>query len=125
MSTFVYEEKATQRYFRGILCDRINLCGCGSGTNFEVLLAMLERAESHEGKVSKSFYDSLGDICPRGVEFIAHVVDGWSLIDHGSGIGWAWLTDDGKAVLEFLRKFGTDKDTWPEWWCSCEAGEEW
>lgn len=124
-----YANKAYQRRMRHALNDQIQMCGCGTVEHkWPLLLAMLERAEDH--KTRGYFYDAMGDIPPRAVEFIAHAMDGWGLLEHGTSIGGAWLTQDGSEVLAFLREFGTDDGTaiggiWPDWWCSCGVEEQW
>lgn len=114
-----YEEKSEQRKIRHLLNDK--LCGCGSGNQWDVMYRLLLRAETHDA----SFYDPMGDIPANAVEFMAHVLDSWRLTEHGGGIGYSWLTPEGKDMLEFLKTYGTDTDTWPEWWCSCSIDEEW
>lgn len=120
--------KEHQRRLRHLLSDRIGLCGCGTGDTWPLLLSMLERAENHTSR--GYFTDPLGDIPANAIEFIAHVMDSWELLEHGSGIGSAWLTQDGIEVLTFLRRWGTDpgemgNSIWPEWWCSCLDTEKW
>jgi hypothetical protein len=83
---------------RGII-KRIGLCGCGSGSGWECVLDVLQEAENH---TDDGFYRD------RWFEFAAHMLDSRGMLDHGVGIGCAWLTDDGKLLLEFLRAFGTD-----------------
>lgn len=60
------------------------------------------------------------------VEFIADVMSSshWDLLEHGTGIGYSWLTEKGAKLLQFFGDFGSNSDKWPEWWCSCEVGEE-
>lgn len=117
-----YEDLKVQQQIRHAFSD-LGLCGCGSDDKHAILLAMLERAEA-----KGSFYEPLGDLLnARAVEFIADVMSSsrWDLLEHGTGIGCAWLTEKGELLLRFMRKFGTDSDAWPEWWCSVTVGEEW
>lgn len=92
--------------------ERASGCNCGSATYWERVLEILSEAESH---TDKGFYRD------SWFEFGAHVLDKFSLLDHGTGIGFAWLTDDGKLLLEFIRDFGTNDhclstcEGWPEW----------
>jgi len=109
--------------------DRIevlmSICRCGSVDSWGLVLAMLERSESiharHDpsGKHGqKGFFDPMPefDLSSSAVEFIAHIMGGsWGLLDHGSSIQYAWLTDSGKELLEFLREHGTDPEAWPAW----------
>lgn len=91
------------------IIERMGLCGCGSGAHWACVLTLLERAEDHDK--NGSFYQwAKGADDPRDawVEFGAKVLDSWDLIEHGTGIGYAWLTDDGKLLLDFLRDFGTE-----------------
>ena len=119
--TIDYAVQANQRKIRHIFNDDMQLCGCGTDSKYEIVKSMLERAEARG-----SFYEPLGDtLSAEAVEFIAHVMDHWKLLEHGGSIGYAWLTENGETILQFLRDHGTDTDTWPMWWCSCDAGEEW
>lgn len=83
---------------RGIL-DRLQICGCGTMAHWKCVLELLSEAEKHTGN---GFYRD------QWFEFGAKVLDTWKLLEHGMGIGFAWLTDDGKILLEFLRDFGID-----------------
>ncbi len=64
---------------------------------------LLERAEDHDK--NGGFYDA-EDAEYTWLEFGAKVIDAAGLIEHGTGIGWAWLTEEGKLLLKFLREFG-------------------
>lgn len=106
MNTFSPTEK---RSIRSIF-DRLELCGCGDPEAApKVILMLLERAENHD---KGSFYDPEGSEYPF-IEFGAKVLDSWNLIDHGTGIGFAWLTEEGILLLRFLREYGTKR--WPDW----------
>ena len=97
-------------------------CGCGTDEGkWGMLLELLERAATRQ----VSFYEPIGDIPPRAVEFMAHVLDHWGMTEHSFSIGYTQLTEDGEKVLAWLREHGTYDDQWPDWWCSCQAGEEW
>ncbi len=88
----------------------IGLCGCGSSSKWDVILSVLERAadESH------SFYEPIGNAPSAWVEVLAMFLDAAGFLEHGTGIGWAWLTPKGNAVLGFLRHYGTADEKWPE-----------
>ncbi len=108
----------------GPIISRLGLCNCGHALCWEIVKAMLERAEAFHAdiKSAPSFYDAMGDIPGRMVEFVAHVMasDQWDLLEHGSGIGGSWLTLDGGILLAFLQEYGTDEEQWPEWWMTGE-----
>lgn len=42
--------------------------------------------------------------------FLAYYLDDIGLLDHGSGIGGSWITEQGGQVLEFLRTISPDYD---------------
>jgi hypothetical protein len=88
------------------ILDKMQLCGCGNNTQWECLLELLEEAETH---TASGFYRD------KWFEFAAKVLDSWNLIEHGTSIGFAWPTADGKLLLEFLRDFGTDDAEFPDW----------
>lgn len=106
------------------LIDSFGLCGCGTkpSTSWPIIKSLLERAEDHESH--GSFYDSMGGTPSDWVELLAHVLSSWRLIEHGTSIGYAWLTENGKLILSFLREFGTDEGEWPEWIYSFSLDEE-
>lgn len=80
------------------LISKFNICSCGSDAHWECVLELLVEAENHS---DKGFYRD------KWFEFGAKVLDAWGLLDHGTGIGFSFLTDEGKLFLEFLRDFGT------------------
>jgi hypothetical protein len=85
------------------IIEKLDLCACGSDAHWECVLELLSEAENHTGD---GFYRD------KWFEFGAKVLDSWGLTEHGTGIGWAWLTDDGKLLLEFLRDFGVEDHDW-------------
>jgi hypothetical protein len=89
------------------IVGKMNLCSCGTDAHWEVVLKLLEKAADHDK--NGSFYGSAeSDETKPWVEFGAKVLNSWELIEHGGGIGGAWLTDDGQLLLDFLRDFGTE-----------------
>ena len=93
------------------IIERIGFCSCGTTAAWEIVQHLLERGENHDQ--NGSFYKfQLGndseDVRDSWVEFGAKVLDSWHLIEHGTGIGWGWLTGEGKLILRFLREFGTE-----------------
>lgn len=73
------------------------LCCCGSGLDFALLLEVLEwcnREDKHDLKDGGCYRNA-------GWELAAKVLNAADLIEHGSGIGWPWLTPWGKKVLEW------------------------
>lgn len=120
---WTFDDEIEQIILREIL-DEVQLCTCGSASTYGVLLELLERAELNSLNPTNSpgFYGAMPEASSRWVEFGGHVLDGMGLIEHGTGVGWAWLTKPGVILLKFLRKFGTlDKEEWPRW----AIGEPW
>lgn len=99
------------------IIDHVRLCRCATASHWECMLELLAEAENHtekEGFSRDSWF-----------EFGAKVLDGWNLLEHGSSISYAWLTEDGELLLHFLKLHGTEDDEWPEWImhapsCDCE-----
>jgi len=118
--------------------QRVPLCGCGSSDDLwglvrDILGRSLDITDTWdrqraEGQTSfaraTGFYEPMGDIPALAVEFAAHVLSHADLLEHGSSVQCAWLTAPGKLVLLFLRKFGCDREKWPEWADSCHSDEE-
>jgi len=77
------------------------MCGCGCNElAWRAILAALERAAS-DGKRSPLPDDG-------HVWMLHYVLDYAKLTEHGSNIQWAWITDEGRGVLDFLRQYGED-----------------
>jgi hypothetical protein len=81
------------------------ICGCGSGEVRDLLHECLEWAASGDKRFEKTgsewdkgFYRSTAH------ELAAHVLDHAGLLEHGSGIGWAWVTADGERLLTMVRE---------------------
>jgi hypothetical protein len=87
------------------IVDKLGICACGSSAHWKCVLELLVEAENHS---ETGFYRD------PWFEFGAKVLDSWELLEHGTGIGYAWLTDNGKLLLEFLRDFGIDDHDWNE-----------
>ncbi len=109
------------------ILDKLGLCTCGTSAHWMAVLRLLEIAEEN-GVYSGDYADFAqsaitGDVGGFAsgaesdeiwIEFGAKVLDTWGLIEHGAVIDYAWLTKEGKLVLEFLREYGTDERRWPE-----------
>jgi hypothetical protein len=102
----------------------VPLCGCGSSeTMWKIVHDILKRA-AVSGAGRLSFYDPMPEheLSGIAVEFIAQALDKIELLEHGTGIGYAWLTRAGAMLLGFLDEFAKP-DSWPKWAKSCPAGE--
>lgn len=77
------------------------MCGCGDpGKAWQAVLDALEYAGTDHMKRNYNREWS-------GAEWFLHyVLDDIELTDHGGSVCGAWLTDAGKEVLAFLRKYG-------------------
>jgi hypothetical protein len=119
MSDIKYTQEEAARIYN--IVDRIRICTCGSSNaGWEIVLEVLEEAVAHShDSLTKDKADPKGFYRDRYFEFAAKVCDSWGLLDHGTGIGWAWPTEDGELFLRFLHDFGTDdtfeEGKWPEW----------
>lgn len=78
------------------------LCCCGTDKPQKLLLKCLRwSALPHEDpkkaeELPNGFYKS------TAYELSAKVLDMLELIEHGTGIGWAWITPLGREVLAFV-----------------------
>ena len=114
--------------------QRVPICGCGSSDELWGLVRDIlgrslditdtwDRQRDEERRTgapvplarASGFYEPMGDLPALAVEFAAHVLSHVDLLEHGSSVQCAWLTAPGKLVLLFLRKFGCDREKWPEW----------
>ena len=118
-----FNDPKIQQKLGNLINSKMRLCWCGSRSEFPLILKLLERAEKRNEsyKDSISYYEPLDDIPGYAVEVFAKVLDSWGLLEHGTGIGWAWLTDDGQMLIDFLREYGTQEsrddgsELWPDW----------
>lgn len=93
MSTFIPTENQD-------LIHELGICGCGIPEEaYQAVLDMLKRAEDR--KNGKLILDNNN---PHEL-FMAYILDHLGLLEHGSSIYGAWLTDKGKKMLEALEKF--------------------
>jgi len=103
------------------IIEKMGICACGTNAHWECVKELLEGAIEHK---DRGFYRD------NWFEFGAKVLDSWGLLEHGTGIGYAWLTGDGRLLLEFLQDFGLDDhcmDTGaghPMWAVEFSWGEE-
>lgn len=83
-----------------ILSSALNLCGCGSDKPVELLYECLLWAAMggpNQKGWEKGFYRDVG------AELAAKLLDSYGLLEHGTGIGWAWITEDGKRLLNLIE----------------------
>jgi len=73
-------------------------CGCGSYDDFgkDMIKLLKFFSTPHENR-EWSIYDD------RYYELLSHWMDNKKLIEHGSGIGGAWLTEKGNNILDVIK----------------------
>jgi hypothetical protein len=104
LEVFPFEE-AKDVLYRGL-----GLCGCGSGKDFELLLEVLEISEMNGNEKYTDEDRKIGCMYNSpGRELAAKVLDSAGWIEHGSGIGWPWITDVGKTALRIIRCLPKDR----------------
>lgn len=81
----------------------LGFCGCGAED--EALEFVLEALEAFGDR--ENGYKRIRAMVPdNGMgAFVLYQFDHHGLIEHGSTVRASWLTDDGKAVLAFLREW--------------------
>ena len=80
----------------------LGFCGCGAED--DALDFVLEALECFEDR--ENGYGRIHALVPRNGmgAFVLYQFDHLGLIEHGSTVRGSWLTDDGRAVLAFLRE---------------------
>jgi len=74
-------------------------CGCGSyDKNIKVAWKVFELFATPHDNRKFSIYDK-----PE-YEIVAHWLDSKNLIEHGTGIGGSWLTEEGEKLYNLLTK---------------------
>ena len=88
--------------------EKLKWCGCGCPTLArQTVKDFLAAHETFENKITlllknfnvSSVYDNALLLC------LAYTIDAAGLTEHGSGIGGAWLTEEGKMYLDILNVF--------------------
>lgn len=93
--------------------EDIGLCGCGNpeSTN-EVLRQILniksadctyEDRQKAYGELCNS--DMNNDMYYGLIQFVLYVLDNKEFLEHGGGIGGAWLTEKGRIYLDLLNAY--------------------
>ena len=89
------------RGFRAFdLYNDLGICGCGLPAEaYERVYEMLVRARNRKNLIVVP-----DDSPARGLEyFMAYILDDRGFIDHGFSIDNAWITQKGKAAIEFIE----------------------
>jgi len=89
----------------------LKMCGCGSPERTQEVIKLV--LEAHSIKDYKCRMEALSNICDVDInknanydgliQFVLYILDSHGILEHGSSIGGAWLTEKGKALLELLQ----------------------
>lgn len=81
-------------------------CGCSDGVAvIETLRKFLEWHDAKDRWEKNMSYETVLPGQEGAFYIIAAVIDDLGLAEHGSSIRAPWLTDDGKRLLDALRKY--------------------
>lgn len=80
------------------VCDLFDFSGCGAPHKLVIQLRDYLRYYSREDKENLEW-------CKDEWLWIAYLCDREELTDHGSSIGYVWLTDKGKQWLNKLNRY--------------------
>lgn len=81
----------------------VGVCACGSDEVADLLLAALLFCDAGDER-----FQTQGAYTNVGTELAVKVIDAEGLAEHGTGIGWAWTTPEGKQLVALLHEL------WPE-----------
>lgn len=108
----------TDEIFDDIYYDEIGMCGCGQPHDVQVLL--FELMQNHKNYNDNLIsYEEMAAIRKSIIintdsdiifEFIFHVLDNAELLEHGTSIYSAWLTDKGNDFFNILKRQVTTED---------------
>jgi hypothetical protein len=102
------------------IIDRMGLCECGTGENYNPVEECLQRARDKGCMYETSDSPDIAP-APKGMYFVSKVCDSWGLLEHGTGCGWPWMTEDGELLLAFLEEFNQEGKEFPDWAFECES----
>lgn len=95
----------------GMIGHFTEMCGCGTGGDFDVLWEVLEYAMlDHEDKVSRPIFGVRGPSNSVAHELAAKVLDRAGLVEHGSSITWCVATSRGRALHSIASGLPVDDD---------------
>ena len=94
--------------------EQLDWCGCGEPNKAieiveKLLDVMSEREFDDRHKKLKEYFDVDYVYDNPLLLCLAYTMDAAKFTDHGSSIGWAWLTEDGENFL-WAIKYGTEHD---------------
>lgn len=83
---------------KDLILAACGLCDCGTQRPSIMLISVLQNAaKAAEDETRNSNYDSC---CS---ELAAKVLDSYGWVEHGTGVGATWITDDGKRLLDLIE----------------------
>lgn len=94
------EDECLATDLAGYCCALIGICSCGSPVEYlrevERILGQIERNKA--GDPNEWVFPSRAD------ELVMQFLDSRGILEHGSSIVGAWISDDGRRVLELIRR---------------------
>lgn len=75
-------------------------CACGDPSEIDGMMLAYLRARAHEDFPKPA----AEGVSPQAELLLAYIADGLGWTEHGSSIGGAWLTEDGREAMENLSK---------------------
>lgn len=108
-----YEDNDITKILKYYYYEKLAWCGCGSPSDAMLTVGKFLNAladndlDGRKGKLKEAFgvesvYDNELLLC------LAYCMDRAELTDHGSSIGWAWLTEDGEYFLWAIKEAEKD-----------------
>ena len=90
------------------LYSMCGLCCCGTQNVAALLLQVLvwcNRGNQCDEDREIEPFGNRGTYTGVQYELAAKILDSKELLDHGTGIGWPWITDKGREVLANVKRF--------------------
>jgi len=77
-----------------LIAHMLDVCGCGDPESvYRYILKVLTVKELHHG-----YHDD------QGIVFTRYVLDRLGYLEHGTSIGFCWVTDKGTQLIEDLQE---------------------
>jgi hypothetical protein len=94
--------------FGGCVYHYTGLCACGTDGPAELLVEVMKFCALEPDQKRAHPFGNEGCYSSTERELAAKVLDKAGLVDHGTGIGWPWITEWGKEFLAALEKVETE-----------------